>query len=308
MKTVIGAMMYVAGVVGVAHAADTTIKYEVSTDGLNWSTSLNALPGTQIQVRTRVIWTGATQVVGLGQVGFQPVVSGWTAADHLETTAGTPVNPNDALNPSGNGPGGIGPIGSNVTIPSGSVPDVPGAWGRVYPFATSAIGSTSYLRGFLGTGTAAGLLRIARAQVTNWIGVGPTSGPLAANNWSGVGGVTVGQYSSAQTAGHPEYPAFKFGTDVVVFKFGFTLGNSSDARTLSIDTPQRGLYHEGSGAVPPQLFGQTKSSWWLNENDVTFYNSYDSTAAEAAYVNVVPSPGTGIVVFAAGVVTLRRRR
>lgn len=308
MKTMIRAMLVVVGAATAARAADTTIKYEVSTDGLNWSTSVDALPGTQIQVRTRVVWTGATPVYGLGQVGFQPVVSGWTLSDHLETTAGTPTNPNNSLNPSGNGPGGVGPLGGALTNPTGSVPDAPGVWGRVTPFGAIAYGTSNYLRGFLGTGTAAGLLRIAQAQTTNWIGVGPTSGPSASNNFSGVAGVTTAQPSPGLIAGDPRYPAFLPGTDVVVFKFGFTIGASSGPRDLSISTPERGLYHEGGSVQNPSLFGKTKTFWYLSPDDIGSTAFYDSFAAEGAFVHVIPTPGGGMFALAAGVLAMRRRR
>ncbi|MFA6045490.1 MAG: hypothetical protein WC718_10935, partial [Phycisphaerales bacterium] len=249
MKNTLVAALLFAGLANAAHASDTTIKYEVSTDGLNWSSSLDALPGTQIQVRTRVIWSGSTPVYGLSQVVFQPIVSSWTMADHLETTAGTPANPNNQSNPSGSGPGGVGKLGSVLTFPRGDVPDVPGAWGRVTPFAFVALSTSTYLRGFLSGGTAAGLLRIAQARATNWIGVGPTSGAPGANNWNGGAGVNVAQVSPA-SAGSNGFPAFLPGTDVVVFKFGFTLGSSSAARTLGIDTPVEGLWRDGSSLDP----------------------------------------------------------
>ncbi|MBI1190781.1 MAG: hypothetical protein GC200_08905 [Tepidisphaera sp.] len=304
MKTVIGAMMYVAGVVGVAHAADTTIKYEVSTDGLNWSTSLNALPGTQIQVRTRVIWTGATQVYGLEQVTFQPIVSNWTAADHLETTAGTPVNPNNALNPSGNGPGGVGILGGAGTNPSANVPDTPGVWGRVSPFAFVATTTSSYLRGFLGTGTAAGLLRIALSQTTNWIGQGPTSGMGSANNWSAGNGVIAGQLYPEISSPRPGGLEFVPGTDYVVFKFGFTLSAAASARTLSIDTPLSGIRRETH--VGPN-YGRSVVYWAVTPTDA-LRPFYDSIAAAPAFVNVVPAPGASLLVVAIGSLAARRRR
>ena len=54
----------------------------------------------------------------------------------------------------------------------GTVEDAPGQYGRVTPFGANSTTTSTYLRGHVGTGTAAGLLRISRADVTNWIGAG----------------------------------------------------------------------------------------------------------------------------------------
>ncbi|MBI1190783.1 MAG: hypothetical protein GC200_08915 [Tepidisphaera sp.] len=311
MKASYGAIATIAAFLaaaGSARAADTTIKYEVSADGLSWSSNLNALPGTQIQVRARAIWTGATHVDALGEVQFQPIVSNWTAADHLQTTAGTPTNPLNALNPNPLMPGGIGPVGGVGSTPIGSVPDVPGEWGRVTPFAQVATTTSTYLRGFLGTGTASGLLRIAQANITNWVGVGPTSGPGGANNWNAGGGVTAGQVSKDFADTHP-IPPFLLGTDVVVFKFGFTLSGATAQRTLSIDTPDEGLRHSTNilaEALP--FYGHLVARWYVHQDDMVGTPFYDSYDAAPAFVHVVPAPGMGIVLMAAGLRAGRRRR
>ncbi|MBI1190782.1 MAG: hypothetical protein GC200_08910 [Tepidisphaera sp.] len=142
----------------------------------------------------------------------------------------------------------------------------------------------------------------------NWIGVGPTSGPQAANNWSGVGGVSPAQPAPSLIAGDPRYPAFQPGADVVVFKFGFAVGDSGGSRDLTIDTPARGLYHEGGSNAPPALFGKTKSLWYLSASDISAMASYDSTGTEAAFVHVVPEPGVVMLAIAVGLGASRRRR
>lgn len=114
----------------------------------------------------------------------------------------------------------------------GLVPDAPGVWGRVSPFGANMTTTTTFLRGHLGTGTASGMLRIARADITNWIGVGASSGAAASNNTSGGGGVPIAQIpfgarSSTDPAYNPETQA------VVVFKFGFTLGGA-DTRSMRL--------------------------------------------------------------------------
>lgn len=293
MKKVIGSMLAVAGIAMAANAQDTTIRYEASTDGGNtWSSSVNALPGSEVQVRARVIWSGSTPVFGLSQVIFQPVVSNWTGADALITTPGTPGN------------NGIGPVGGSRTTPLGTVPDAPGVFGRITPFGANALSTSTYLRGQLGTGTAAGLLRISRADVTNWIGVGPTSGAAAVNNWTGAGGVSIAQIASVSR--QPTDPAFNGDNDVVVFKFGFTLGSSTDVRSLSVDTPLAGINRETSAAGGN--YGRVFASWFASSTASQGTRFYDSIGTDDATINVVPAPGALALIGLGGLVATRRRR
>ncbi|MFA6045488.1 MAG: hypothetical protein WC718_10925 [Phycisphaerales bacterium] len=296
MKTFLRAIVALAGLASVAQASDTTIKYEVSTDGLNWSTSKDAQPGSTVQVRARVVWTGATQVFGLTQVTFQPVISGWTSDDSLITNPTTP------------GGLGVGPVGGARTVPIGTVPDAPGAYGRITPFGAFATNTSTFLRGHLGSGTASGLLRIARADVTNWVGVGPTSGgSAAANNWSGNGGVAVGQIAPAVRI--PTDADANLGTDVVVFKFAFTVGAPPGdfVRTMGIGTSLDGIGRETS--TLNGLYGHHFAVWFLSSTAIQGTRFYDSVSAESAYVNVVPAPAALISIgLLAGTFTRRARK
>lgn len=293
MKKVIGSMLAVAGIAMAANAQDTTIRYEASADGGNtWSSSVNALPGTQVQVRARVIWSGSTPVFGLSQVIFQPVVSNWTGADALITTPGTP---------NGNG---IGPVGGSRSTPIGTVDDAPGVFGRITPFGANASTTSTYLRGHVGTGTAAGLLRISRADVTNWIGVGATSGAAAANNWNGAGGVGIAQIASVSRLATD--PAFNDSSDVVVFKFGFTLGSSTAARSLDVSTPLNGINRETSATGGN--FGRVFASWFTTSTAAQGTRFYDSIGSVGATINVVPAPGALALIGLGGLVATRRRR
>lgn len=307
MKKVIGSLVAVAGLAVSASAqpANTLLKYQVSSDGgMTWSSSVNVLPGTSVQVRAMVKYIGSAPITGgFGSMAFQPVVDDWTAADHLIT------NSDQGLAGAGYRPDGVGPYGGSRSTPVGLVSDASGAFGRVSPWGVNATSTSTYLRGHLGTGTAAGLLRIAQAHITNWIGVGATSGAAAANNWNGGGGVSVGQIaSSARNGTDPEYSLDGSGNNTnefaVVFKFGFTLSGATDSRTLDITTPANGI---GRNTTAGANYGQQFARWFNNLNDPQANNTGGVSVMDAA-VNVVPTPASIALLGLGGLVAARRRR
>ncbi len=296
VSTRVAGLVAAAGLCGLASASDTTIRYEVSPDGVNWSSAISVERDTTVQVRARVEWSGSQPVFGLSQIAFQPVISGWgQLGDTLLTTRISPSS----------GSFGVGPVGGSRSTPVGVVDDVPGAWGRITPFGANATTNSTYLRGFTGTGAAAGLLRIAQANVTNWIGEGPTSGIDSNNNWNGGGGVSIAQISPAERIA-TDLP-FQASSNVVVFKFGFTLSGNPVGRTLSINTPTSGLGVETSPVGTN--YGRVYASWFTTSGAITGTRFYDSVSTIGATVNVlVPAPGVGALLALAGLVASRRKR
>lgn len=295
MKKILGSIVAVAGLAMAANgqAVNTELKYQVSTDGINWQPTLNVAPGTSVQVRALLSYIGPGTSAGLGLVSFQPVVSNWTAADTLLTTAGTPGN------------NGVGPLGGTRSNPIGTVDDQPGVWGRITPFGSTSYNTSTFLRGHLGTGTAAGLLRIARADVTNWIGVGATSGVLAANNWNGGGGVTAAQIANpSRLSTDPEFQTQS--QNVVVFKFGFTVSSATDSRTLNISTPAAGI---GKVTTAGATYGQQNARWYASTSEVSpSLNGAANVIDAAVIVTNVPAPASLALLGLGGLVATRRRR
>lgn len=293
MKKVIGSLVAVAGFAAAAHAqpaVGTMLTYQARVfnagNDLGWVSNLAANPGDRIEVRALVSYIGTGTVGGLGQCVFQPVVTNWTASDALVTDG-----PNMQ----------VGPIGGTRSTPIGTVADAPGAYGRITPWGANATTTTSFLRGHLGTGTAAGMLRIAQAQVTNWIGVGPTSGTAQSNNATGGGGVSVAQIANpARLATDP--PFNNGSSNLVVFKFSFTLSGSTADRTLNISTPQNGF---GRTTQSGQLFHNIR--WFANESEASA-SVQTAAIVTDANVRIVPAPGAMALMGLGGLLAARRRR
>lgn len=271
----------------------TELRYEsrVFDAGHNsgWQSTTFAQPGDHIEVRAVVSFTGTAQVYGLGEITFQPLVANWSPTDTVITTPGTPGNQ------------GIGPLGGGGTTPPGHVPDEPGIYGRVSPWGAWFRGTRSYHRGFVHTVGGTSYLRIAQNFVTNWIGVGASSGTGAANNTHGGGGVTIAQGSIGSLRPTILPPQVTETTNLVVFKFGFVLSASTASRDLTISTPPLGI----GRSTAPATYGEPDARWFTlpDQRAPGLYRS-DVQVLDSV-IHVVPAPHSLVV---AGVLLFARRR
>lgn len=297
MKNVIG-LVAIAGLASaaVAQPVETQLRYEVRIfnggNNTGWASAVNANPGDRVEVRAVVSYTGTNQVFGIGQITFQPVVSQWTAADALVTDG-----PNNQ----------IGPMGSNITTPRGYVEDVPGVYGRITPFAASTYNTSTFLRGHVHNISGGTFLRIARADVTNWIGVGASSGALAANNTNGGGGVNINQggIGSSRPTTPADYPAQNNNTqNVVVFKFGFTLSGSTDVRDMNVSTPAQGIGRSTASAT----YGLPATAWHSSANSAQPGSYLTDVAVVNGLIHVTPTPASLALMGLGGLLVARRRR
>jgi hypothetical protein len=297
MKNVIG-LVAIAGLASaaVAQPVETQLKYEVrifnAGNNTGWGSEVNANPGDQVEVRALVSYTGTNTVFGIGQITFQPVVSNWTAGDALVTSG-----PNNQ----------IGPMGSNITNPRGYVEDAPGVYGRINPFAASNYTTSTFLRGHVHNLTNGTFLRISRADVTNWIGVGASSGAGAANNTNGGGGVNINQggIGALRPTNPTDYPPENNATqNVVVFKFGFTLGSSDALRDLVVSTPALGIGRSTASAT----YGQPDTRWHSSATSANPGSYRTDVAVMDGIIHVVPTPASLALMGLGGLLVARRRR
>jgi len=267
------------------------VRYYDSGHDEGWSSTLPAAPGARLEARALISFVGTAPVAALSQLVFQPVITNW-GDSHILTNSdlGLPGPPD-----------GIGPIGGSRSFPPGIVEDQPGVYGRMSPWGANATTTSTFLRGHLGTGTASGMLRIAQAHITNWIGAGATSGASANNNVNGGGGVSIAQIANPSRL--PSDPPFNAQTqNIVVFKFGFIVGQLSEPMILFTPntdeecgfnrTLQNGVY------VP-------NSRWFSSVNEAVAAVRPPQFECQPASI-VIPAPATlGLFLF---VLAPRRRR
>ncbi|MCE7974653.1 MAG: hypothetical protein DYG92_10095 [Leptolyngbya sp. PLA1] len=283
------ATVAIAGLALAAHAqSDVTrltyqVRYFDSGHDEGWTSTLPAAPGARLEVRALVSFVGTAPVAALSQLVFQPVITNWGDSQLLTNSdLGLPGPP-----------GGIGPVGGTRSIPIGTVDNLPGVYGRITPWSANPTTTSTFLRGHVGTGTASGMLRIAQAHITNWIGVGATSGSTANNNVNGGGGVAIAQIANPSRL--PTDPPFNSQTqNIVVFKFGFITGSNFEA--MNIFTPASpgnngfGSLWDGTQYVP-------NIRWFAGENEAS---ASIRTAVECIPASIVlPAPATlGVVLVA----------
>lgn len=290
-------LVLACGTAAMAQPRETLLRFEARhfdpSNNTGWGSEIVAVPGNHIEVRAVVSYIGAAPVVALGQITFQPLLSNWALDDSLITY--------------GTGTMQIGPTGSNITTPPGWVPDVPGAYGRITPWAAGTYTTSNFLRGHMhinpdGTGT--NYLRIARADVTNWIGVGPTSGEAAINNTTGGGGVGINQGTIGAGRAANQPPQVLGTQNLIVFKFGFVLGNGDGVRSL-VQSAWLGPGNDGS-PIPPPPFWQPDTRWHTSENSSSPGTYRTSVQVESAAIHVLPSPSV-VALFGVLLLTPRRR-
>jgi uncharacterized protein (TIGR03382 family) len=315
MKKVIASLIAVAGMSAAANAQ--LLKMLVSTDGTNFTSSVNAAPGQTVQVLVTASYTGtSTSVAGFGSANFQPTVSNWHAADTLlPLRQGGNTLPTD-------GSGMIQPqfytgasAGSGAHVQSGYVA---GSYGRVNPMGRTFLTGTSALTGFVhvnpdGTGTT--YLRIAQASNTNWIG--------GAGNTSGGSGVNCAQlYIGGRTSTDPDFwgntdsvfddvtgwnptprvPANDIRrSNVELFRFAFTLDNTTPARDMIVDAPVAGQQ------LSPGTAGIRYLGYFASPSNAspTFLQA---VVVQTGTVHVVPTPASLALLGLGGLVVGRRRR
>lgn len=276
----VSAVLAMVGLCGAASAA-TTVNVLVSTNGVDFSNSVNPVwsAGLQrVEVLVTVSNTG-TAALGLGSFIFQPTISNW--------------QPTDALVPF------TSAFGGNTTTPSGAVSDSPGAYGRISPWAAAANQSSSRLFGHVHL-TSGGVnqppsgtyLRIAQAQVTSWIG--------GTGNTSGGSGVNISQRSNnGRTASDPAFnPSL---INLRVFRFAVDVDTNQGFRSLVIDVPLSGMGNKvTTGGSEGQVF------WFADMNEPSG-SIREVPTVNTAVINFIPAPA-GAALLGMGVVAVGRRR
>jgi hypothetical protein len=277
-QTLTLSLLACAGLASRAQAiVNSLMEFQVSAPlAENWGSSIDVLPGGSVDIRVRISYTGTASPIGLGSVVWQPTASNWDTLGANQDLMTPLIN---------NG------VGGDYTTPPGAVDDLPGQYGRVHPFARTANTSDRRLMGHVNINAGVTYLRIAQAQITNWI----------SGNSSTSGGAGVDS-SQNPPAFRPTY-SLPFDTatqNIVIFKFNVTLSTDPAARVLIADAPYElfGNYDQATG--------ERQVRWVANTNEVS--GSIRGTASTiAATINVVPGP-PGALGALVGILAVTRRR
>lgn len=281
MKKVIGSLIAVAGLAAAAHgqSGTTILETQVSLDGINWFSSVDANPGQQVEVRYRVSLTGAT-ALGFQGINYQPVFSGWDGAGG--------GNNQDQMRP-------FAATGSNTT---GAVNDAPGPlalYGRIRPFAAPNVTAANALTVH---SDGASQVRIAQLPVTNPVGSGSS-----VNNVNGSGGIPQSQ--SPGTFNPP--PAFEMGVvGKVIARFAIRVSDDLGDRSIICSVPMGSISQYGPTSA------LVRAGNWLQGHDqdtgspISNYAQVDLSGATATIR--IPTPGALALLGLGGLAVGRRRR
>jgi len=290
VKNIIASIVAAAGIASMATAQTTQMDVQTSLDGVNWAGGNRTVtPGTTVQFRYSVSFVaGGTTAVstGFASLTFQPTVSNW-GTDTLSAFATSGNNTNG---------GAIDPRADYSAA---------GGFGRLKPFAaTGPSTSQSYVvhqhaGGSGGAPSTGNFYRIARNDVTRWVGTGATSGTSAVNNFNGAGGVVAGQKQvpgsadPARVAGHENLLLAVLAMDTGSVPAGVT-------HTILAQAPTAGMSRNATTGV-------REASWYSSASDLvgTIKGAVSVTPAQ---VVICPAPGALALLGLGGLVAGRRRR
>lgn len=263
--------------------AQTLLDIKVSYDGsFWWDTMPIGVTTDRVLVRATVSWMGPETPAGFASLTWQPTFRG--------------IRPGvDSIAPfanQGNNTNGGGVILDQTPFN--------GPFGRVQPFAaTGPVGTSSYAthlhtNGSGGAPAFSNYFRIARNDITNWTGVGATSGTSAVNNFNGAGGIACVQ-KAIPGAGDPPR---NFNTvNVTIFQIALDLGPMDPyIWEIVIDAPQEGMSRNSTT-------GAREASWFADASD-QFGRLKGAVIVDGARL-VIPAPAS---VLALGLIAAPRQR
>ncbi len=253
MKNMFGCIVVVAGLAMTASAQGTSrLELDCSLDGVTWShdvvVHLSSGRAADVLLRARISWVGATRAFGFTSLTWQPVIG--------NARPGT-----DFVNPFADR--GNNTSGGGVDL-DGSALD--GPFGRIRPFASTGPIQPHFYTALAHAGGSGGAplgnyLRIARDDITRWMGTGPTSGTSALNNFNGAGGVQSVQ-KAREIVGPNDPPYNPRVSDVTIVLLSLHVGGPAvgQPQVLSWGAPTTGMSRNS-------ITGVREASWFDGPGD-----------------------------------------
>jgi hypothetical protein len=237
----------------------------------SWSSSLFAAPGSSVDIRYRLSYTGTAQPLGLASMYMQPTISNWRGAANPDSVAPFVAQ------------------GSNTSTPVGGVPDAVGQFGRILPYANRATNGTQALTAFVNVISNISYLRLAQAYATDWIGTG--------FNNTGGRGIPLSQVNNIGR-GSSE-PAFSNALqNIVIFKFRVNLSTDATGRTMNLDVPLNSFFLNTTT-------NQREVRWFATMDEPAGTITGLPTVV-GANINVIPAPAS-LALMGVGALAVRRR-
>jgi len=292
MKNVIRSVVAVAGLAAVASAGISRLDLQVSLDGQTWSDSVtvSATAAQTARVLTRAVISyipdaGEAAPIGFASLTWQPVFSNIrTGQDQIA-----------AFSNQGNNTNG------GAIIPQA---DTDGPFGRVIPFAgTGPSTSQSYVvhthTAGSGGAPAGNFFRIARNDITRWVGLGPTTTVTAVNNFNGSGGVATVQKLAGRVAADP---AISYDVAPVILVLGIDVRGvgSGLSHVIGLDAPLLGMSRDSAT-------GNRQAAWMRDLADASG-GIKGIVQVDGAEIRIIPAPGSLALLGLGGLIVGRRRR
>ncbi len=314
MRGVTGAVALVLGasfaLAQEPYAIESQLRYEV-WDGSNWTNRVVARPGSRVEVRAVVSYTGSNpNVRGLGEVLYQPIFSNWDNEGPSQDNIGAWRN---------GGVGGQSPVGSSprqgmLTTAEGESGEALTSYGRVGFGAISTnfanqntLASFRHVDGSFNAPQGS-WLRIAGFWVQAWPAM--IDGPLTSDLGNRVlRGVSSAQWSEILPGGNGSNPDWRSQTvDIVVFRQAVLLSDSTMSRTIEISSDHASLDRE-NWSIGSQNDTRVMQ-WHVSSTATTFGSLRTGVAIDSAEIIIapnIPSPGA-IALLGLGAIAVRRRR
>ncbi|HYF14862.1 MAG TPA: hypothetical protein VD971_07310 [Phycisphaerales bacterium] len=282
---------------------ESVMRFQV-WDGSGWTNEISVLPGSRVEWRVTVSYTGAnTNVFALGGVRYQPTISNWDndgqSVDQLAPWRNGGQSGEPAV-------GAFGMLDKAEAVGSSALDDY-GRAGFGTPGMINAYQNrmTSFTHaGGSGGAPSGSWLRIAGSFVSMW--PREDGDPWTVDDGNRVArGVGAGQF---QWNGSESHPYFIAGTqDNVLLRQAVTLSADSGARTLELTTGEWSMLRAGGvGSADNRRF----ISWYDSPSDDSLGSYRSSVSFVPATIHVIPpipAPGA-IAVCAGGALILARKR
>jgi hypothetical protein len=290
-RTAAALALVAAGSITSAYAANgtTLLALQVSLDGQTWgdNVNLNLQSGESARVLMRarasyVPGADGLQPLGLASLSFQPVFSNVRPGRDLIASFASFGNDR---------------TGGSVALDASPLD---GPFGRLSPFAaTGPVASEAYRvhTHTAGSGNAPSgtFYRIARGDVTRWMGTGPTTGSAAGNNQSGAGGIVAAQRLAARS---PEDPPVSYDLSPTLFQIAIDV-DGGGTRTIGLSAPTAGISRN-------TVNGNREGSW-IRDMEDPFGQIKGDISVIGGRITIVPSP-SGAALLALTIVGVAQRR